>query len=255
MNLIDTHCHLTVVPPAELPAVFARAAECSVTRMICIGASDGIASSKNAIDITNQYAHVWATVGIHPHDAKAFQTFDPLLSYLSHPKVVAIGECGLDFFKDWSPREDQERLFRNTIAVAKEHKKPLIIHCRDAREEIYKILKETNALEVGGVFHCYSEDSPFAEKLRDINFLVSFTGNITFKKSEALRETVRDIPLEQIMLETDMPYLAPEPFRGKPSEPKHVLAIAEKVAEIKGVGLDEVARVTSATAERFFGLK
>lgn len=254
MQLIDTHAHLTTVAPIDLPQLLERARNAHVTRFICIGASDGIATVKAAHQLSRQYANIWFTVGVHPHDAKDYQSLDQVLSVLTDPKAVAVGETGLDYYRDWAPVENQRQLFRNTIAVAREVKKPLVIHCRVAAEDTIAILQAERAAEVGGVFHCYAEDAQFAEKLEAMNFLVSFTGNITFKKAEALRQAASQIPLEQIMLETDMPYMAPEPFRGKPSEPMHVYTIAQRLAEVKQVSIEEVARITTATAMRFFGL-
>jgi TatD DNase family protein len=253
-ELIDTHCHLTTLPEEELPDVFARAKEHNVNRFVCIGAGVGEDSAAAALKLASAHKDIWVVIGIHPHDAKLATTLDGIASLAADPKVVGIGETGLDFFRDWSPKENQYALFRNTIAFAKEQRKPLVIHCRDAAEETIAVLKECNAETVGGVFHCYAQDAEFAKRLADINFIVSFTGNITFKKADALRDAVRRIPLTQMMLETDMPYMAPEPFRGKPSEPRHVQNVAYRVADIKGVPIEEVARITTQTANTFFRL-
>lgn len=254
MNLVDTHCHLTHTPREELAELIERAEKCNVSKLVCIGASDGIMSAKDSLEIANSFPNIYCSIGIHPHDAGSHQNLNEISALASEEKVVAIGETGLDYFKDWAPIEDQKKLFRNSISLAKEVGKPLIIHSRDAAEDSLNILKELSADSVGGVFHCYAENSEFARKLADFNFLVSFTGNVTFKKALDRREAVAGIPLEQLMLETDMPYMAPEPFRGKPSEPMHVLKIAETVAKVKEVSLEEVARVTTQTACDFFGI-
>lgn len=254
MDFIDTHCHLTSLDEQQLAEVFSNARQSGVIRMICIGAGEGITSARKAIPLTEDYEQIWTSIGIHPHDAGQDFSIRQLESDLFHPKVVALGETGLDFFRDWAPVEKQQTLFRETIALAKEHQKPLIIHCRDAAAETLQILKAENAERVGGVFHCYSEDGEFAKKLGEINFLVSFTGNITFKNARKLRDSVKQIPLSQMMLETDSPYMAPEPFRGTPSEPKHVYQVALKIAEIKEVSVEEVAAATTANAKRLFGL-
>jgi TatD DNase family protein len=254
MQLIDTHCHLTSLEHQPLDTILANANRCGVNRFVCIGASDGIASAAAAVALAAEHDSIWASIGIHPHDAGDYQTLDLLTPLFEHPCVRAIGETGLDFFRDWAPVEAQRTLFRASIETAISIKKPLIIHCRDAATETLQTLIDLKAEQVGGVFHCYAEDATFAKKLRDINFLVSFTGNLTFKKAHALREAAAAIPLEQIMLETDCPYMAPEPFRGSPSEPMHVYQIALKLAEIKGITLEEVAKRTSSNAERFFGL-
>lgn len=160
----------------------------------------------------------------------------------------------MDYFRDWSPISAQKKLFANSIALARQVKKPLVIHCREAQDDTYQMLCEHNAKDVGGVFHCYAGDSEFAKRLLDINFIVSFTGNMTFKKADSIREAARQIPLEYIMLETDTPYMAPEPFRGKQSEPAHVYQIAYRLAELHKVTIEEVARITTANAKRLFGL-
>ena len=222
--------------------------------MICIGASRGIESSPAAVSLARRHARVWATVGIHPQDAAKFTDMNSLRPLLSDDKVVAIGETGLDFYRDWAPKEDQYSLFRNSIRIAREVKKPIVIHCRDAYEETITVLKEESAGEVGGVFHCYAGDAEFAKRAIDMNFLVSFTGALTFKKADNLRAVVRAVPIERIMLETDTPYMAPEPFRGGKSEPMHVYQVAVTVAAVKGLTLEQVAEITTANAERLFQL-
>ncbi len=251
LELIDTHCHLTAINEQQLSVVLDNAAKCSVTRFITIGAGVGSASGQKAVALTERFSNIWASVGVHPHDAGKAKMSE-LASLVTHSKVVAIGETGLDFFRDWAPKHEQEACFRETITLAKKIGKPIIIHCRDAREEVWKILVEENGEQVGGVFHCFSEDEDFAAKVCEMNFRVSFTGNITFKKAERLREAVKKIPLTQILLETDTPYMAPEPFRGKPSEPMHVYTVAQCIANIKGLTIDEVAGVTTANARELF---
>ena len=255
MKLIDTHCHLTGKSDQDIADIVKRAAESDISRFVYIGASQGVESASHAIEIADKFPSIWASIGVHPHDAGDYQTCEKIEALTVHPKVVAIGETGLDYFRDWAPVADQKTLFNNTISLAKNCKKPLIIHCREAAEDIMAALIAGNAKEVGGVVHCYSEDAEFAKKLADINFLVSFTGNITFKKATALRETLEQIPLSQIMLETDSPYMAPEPFRGKECEPMYVKIIAETVAKVKNISVEEVALVTTKNAEQFFGLQ
>ena len=254
MELIDTHCHISNLEQPRLLELFDRARSCSVNKLICVGSVEGTKSAFDSVALAAKYKNVWAAVGIHPHDAGSFTDLSPIEQLIDQPKVVAVGETGLDFFRDWAPRDKQFQLFRNSVAAAKKHKKKLIIHCRDANDETLSVLAQEGAAEVGGVFHCYAGDAKMAETLRSMNFLVSFTGNITFKKAAALRETVLGIPLEQMMLETDCPYMAPEPFRGQSSEPMHVYQVALKIAELKQISLEEVARVTTSTARRFFGL-
>ena len=254
LQLIDTHCHLYSLDRAPVEELVAHAHRCHVTRIISIGAGSGTESAIRSVELADRFDSVYASVGIHPHDAKDHLTLDAIAPLARHPKVVAIGETGLDFFRDWAPVDRQHALFEHTIEFAKQAKKPLIIHCRDAERETLETLSRLNARDVGGVFHCYAGDAELAKRLVDLNFIVSLTGTLTFKRADALRDTARAIPLERLMLETDAPYMAPEPFRGQPSEPAHVYQIALKLAEIKGITVEEVARVTSATAERLFGL-
>lgn len=225
-----------------------------ITHMICIGAANGLESAPTAIAITEKHPNVFASVGIHPHDATTEISIDQLATHAEHKNVVAIGETGLDFFRDWAPFAEQERIFIESIALARSIKKPLIIHCRDAHTRAIELLKQHKAAEVGGVFHCYSETAKMAAELADMGFLISLTGILTFKAAEELRSEVAKIPLTQIMLETDCPYMAPVPYRGKPSEPAHVLEIAKKLAEIKQLPLEEIAKVTTENAKRLFGL-
>lgn len=252
IDLVDTHCHMTDLADDEVEAQIARAKASCVNRMICIGVGETIASAKRAVELATKHEEVFASVGIHPHDAKAGAEISHYESLACEKKVVAIGESGLDYFRDWSPFEEQRRVFRDTISFARNIKKPLIIHSRNAREETLQTLIECKAHEVGGVFHCYSEDIEFAKKVLDINFAISFTGVVTFKNASALREVVAFLPEDRFMLETDAPYMAPEPFRGQKSEPAHVYNIAQKVAQVRGVDLEKISEITSATAKRIF---
>ena len=253
-GLIDTHCHLCQLTPQEVCGVVERAKAAGVERLICIGAGMGEDPPSEAIRISEAQQNVYCSVGVHPHDAGKYglDTFEELIS---HPKVVAIGETGLDYFRDWSPFEEQRKLFSDTIALAKNANKPLIIHCREANEDTMRILKENKAEQVAGVFHCYSQSAEFAKELSDINFLVSYTGILTFKSTETIRQEAAKIPLGQIMLETDSPYMAPEPHRGQKCEPAHVPLIAKKLAEIKDLPIEEVVNTTSKNAELFFSLQ
>jgi TatD DNase family protein len=254
MELVDTHCHLTGLESERVDLLLQDAHNCGVTRFICVDPGEGPESSDAVIKLAEQHSDVWATIGIHPHSAGSFTDLNPVEHFLSHPKVVALGEVGLDFYRDWAPKENQLLLFRQAIETAKKYKKKLIVHSRHAAEETLRLLIEGNAAQVGGVFHCYAEDAAFARKLAELNFSVSFTGALTFKNGSALRNAAREIPLPQIMLETDCPYMAPEPFRGQKSEPKHVLQVAQKLAEVRGITVDEAARATTENARRIFGV-
>ena len=253
MILFDSHTHLDADAFKEdQSAVIERALAAGVRRIVTIGASEGFKSADRAIALAEKYDFIWASAGIHPHDAATPIDIKALESLLLHPRVVAVGETGLDYFKEWSPRELQDRWFRAQIELALSVKKPLIIHSREAAEQCLEILRSYHAERVGGVFHCYSEDAAFAEKLKEINFLVSIPGSITFKKAEKLRDAVKAIPLAQIMLETDAPYLAPEPHRGKRCESSQMVETALAVAKIKAVSVEHVAQVTTSTASTFF---
>lgn len=251
--LIDTHCHLDMEPfQADQEQVIARAVDNGVKFMITIGTGGGLAGAYNAIALAERYSCIYATVGVHPHDAHIEINFDELTKLAHHPRVVAIGETGLDFYRDWSPINMQRASFVKQIELARAVKKPLIIHSRDAGQECLETLKKHNASEVGGVFHCFSEDAAFARELRDIGFLVSFPGQITFKKADNVREVCKAIPLEQLMVETDAPFLAPEPHRGKRCEPAFVMETAKRIAAEKDISIDELARITTENALKLF---
>jgi TatD DNase family protein len=257
LNIFDTHTHLDSSEfDQDREAVIARALELGVTRILCVGASQGLDSAKRAITLAENYDFIYASAGLHPHDANLEINYSELAELALHPRVVAIGETGLDFFRDWGvPPEKQYSAFRKQIEIAKNVQKPLIIHSRAAGEECFKVLQEESAHEVGGVFHCYAEDENFAKRLVDLNFLVSFPGTITFKKADALRAIVKAIPIERILLETDAPYMSPEPMRGKRCETGFTLYTAEKLAEIKGLTIAEVASITTANALKLFKVK
>lgn len=254
IELIDTHAHLPSLNHKPLEKILSDAHEQGVGRVVTIGAGDGISSAWACAELTNKVDNVWASIGVHPHDAAEYQNLDALAELAENPKIVAVGETGLDFYRDWSPFSLQRKLFEASISFAKTLKKPLIIHCRDAMAETVEALRRMQAWEVGGVFHCYAGDAEDAKKLKDLNFLVSFTGVLTFKNAAALRSVSKEIPLDQIMLETDCPYMAPTPYRGEPSEPMHVRLIAEKLAEVREISLEEVASATTENAERLFRL-
>ena len=207
-------------------------------------------------ELAEQHDHIFAAVGIHPHDAvrvtdKCYDIVRDLAT--GNPKVVAIGEIGLDFYRDRSPREDQEKVFRRFIRLARELSLPVIIHDRDAHERVMTILREEKAAEVGGVLHCFSGDLQMARECVEMGFYLSIPGTVTYSTNEQLREVVRGIKIERLLLETDCPYLSPVPHRGKRNEPAYVRITAEKVAELKGLSLEDVGRITSLNAKRLFG--
>jgi TatD DNase family protein len=253
LELIDTHTHLDSPEfDSDRADCIRRANALGISRILTVGAGDGLGSAKRAIALSREYACVWAAAGIHPHDAARPESPDELRELAQDPRVVAIGETGLDFFRDWSPKRDQYTWFERHIGLALELQKPLIIHSREAGKECLEVLKQNGASAVGGVFHCYAENAHFADKLREIQFLVSFPGFVTFKRSDDARATAREIPLEQIMVETDAPYMAPEPHRGKRCEVAHVRNTAEVLAQVKELPLAEFARATTQNAMKLF---
>lgn len=253
--LIDTHTHLDLPQfDEDREECLARARDAGVWQLIDIGATDGLEGARRAQKLSDSYTQIFHSIGIHPHDSDRPLDLSPLRSLLQHPKAVAVGETGLDFFRDWAPQEKQREWFRAQVELAIEIQKPIIIHCRDAASECLRILKEMGAHRVGGVFHCYPEDARFAEELDQLHFLVSFPGPVTFPKSDSLRATVREIPLRQILVETDSPFMAPVPHRGKRCESAFVKDTASVIASVKDLSLEELARATSENAQKLFGL-
>ena len=255
MEFIDTHAHLTDEKlKGDVPAILERAQGVGITKIVCVASGKGLTSSYATLELAKKYPNVYPTVGVHPLDTGDGIEFDydELLSLAKLPEVVAIGETGLDFFYTPDTKEKQLEWFRQHIEIALKVNKPLIVHARNAGYECFKLIKELHAENVGGVFHCYAEDASFAKELRDLNFSVSFTGVLTFKRSLDTKEAAKTIPLEQIMLETDSPYLAPVPYRGKICEPALMLETAKVLAEIKGLSLEEVAEITTQNALKFF---
>ena len=252
--LIDSHAHIY---GREFHDDFAemldRAKQAGVSHIVVPGGD--LESSREACDLATGYDPIYAAIGVHPHDAmrvtdKCFTIFREMAA--ANPKVVAIGEIGLDFFRDRSPRSDQERVFRRFIRLARELSLPVIIHDRDAHERIMKIMREEKAAETGGVLHCFSGDLDMARECVDMGFYISIPGTVTFAANEPLRDVVRGIKIESLLLETDSPYLAPVPHRGKRNEPAYVRLVAEKVAELKGLSLADVGRITSLNARHLF---
>jgi TatD DNase family protein len=255
-SLIDTHAHLDSGQfKQDREEVIARAREHGIGHIITVGCD--IDSSRASLEIARTHPDIYASVGIHPHDAD--QADDAGLEILRRllaegGKIVAIGEIGLDFYRDRSPREVQRRAFRRQIRLAREVGLPIIVHDREAHDEVLEILREERAAEVGGVLHCFSGDSTMARACLDLGFFISFPGTITFPKNEAAREVVRSVPVEHMLVETDCPYLAPQAYRGRRNEPAYVRYTAEMIAELKGLTVDDVARVTTLNAFSLFGI-
>lgn len=256
--LIDSHCHLSFkdYPEHELDFILSRAVDNDVTYLINIGAGEGYESNEKAVALAKQYPQIYATVGIHPHDAQIVDdsVVQKIRQLAATNKVVAMGEIGLDFYYEHSPKNVQEKVFRTFIKLAEEVNKPIMIHDRGAGHRTYEILKETLTKNHEVMIHCFTGDAGLAKKYLDLGCILSFTGIITFKKSHELREIVKWVPIERMLIETDAPYLAPEPHRGKKNEPAHVKLVAQKIAEIKALNFEDVARITTLNAKRFFNL-
>ena len=251
--LIDTHAHLDDARfDGDRDAVIARARDAGVGAFVSIGCD--LATSRAAVELADRYPFVYATVGVHPHEAKQIgdSWYDDLRRLAQHKKVVAYGEIGLDYHYNHSPPRLQRERFREQIVLAKDLRLPIVIHTREAQADTIAILKEENAGDVGGVFHCFSGDASLAKDALDLGFLLSFSGVITFQNATTLRDIVKTVPRDRILVETDCPYLTPAPHRGQRNEPAYVRLVAEKIAVLQGMTTDEVAELTTKNARRAF---
>jgi TatD DNase family protein len=254
--LIDSHAHLEMPEfKKDLEGVIQRAMESWVEYIFTVGTEKK--DWERALEIANAHPSVYAILGVHPHNAKEIddQTYPLLKDLCKNEKVRAYGEIGLDFFRNRSPREIQLKRFREQIGLAKELGLPIVVHDREAHQETLEILKSEKADECGGIIHCFSGDDEMAKACMDMGFYISIPGSITFKNAESFREIVKRIPLDSLLVETDAPFLTPEPFRGKRNEPSYVRYTAQKVAEIKKVSFEKVAEVTTENALRVYRLK
>jgi TatD DNase family protein len=250
--LIDTHCHVYSDQfDNDRPATLERAGAAGVARMIAIGYD--LPSSRAALALAQESPLVWASAGIQPHYARTTGEADlaELRRLLAQPRVVALGEIGLDYYHDRAPHDLQEALFRRQLALARELGLPVVIHSRDAREDTVRILQDA-ARGQPGVMHSFSGDWDYAQDCLEVGFYLSFSGPLTFKKAVELHEVARRAPLDRILIETDSPYLTPHPFRGKRNEPAYVRYVAEALADLRGLALEQVAAITTANAERLF---
>ncbi|MCW5745013.1 MAG: TatD family hydrolase [Alphaproteobacteria bacterium] len=252
--LVDSHCHLDFPElAAEEDAVVAHARDAGVGAMLTIGTR--LDSFAQVRAIAERHANIWCSVGVHPHEAReeGQRAPDRLVALAQHPKVIGIGETGLDYFYEHSPRAAQAESFRAHIAAARASGLPLIVHTRDADDDTADILRtEMRAGAFSGLIHCFSSGRAMAEAALELGLSISISGIVTFKAAEALRDIVRDVPLDRLLVETDAPYLAPVPRRGKRNEPAFVTHTAAKVAELKGVSMAELERVTTDNFFRLF---
>jgi TatD DNase family protein len=250
--LVDSHCHLDFPElRGDLPALIERMAANGVTHALTI--STTLAGFPAVREVAESRDNLWCTAGVHPDERRDGReaTVEELVALASHPKVVAIGETGLDYFRVEGDTDWQRERFRAHIRAARACAKPLVIHTREAAADTLRILEEEGASQVGGVMHCFTESREVADAAMGLGFLISFSGIVTFKNALALKEVARHVPLERMLVETDSPYLAPVPHRGKTNEPAFVRHVAEEIARLKGVGLEAVAE---ATTRNFFSL-
>lgn len=252
--LIDTHVHLNADQywDNDLQEVIDRALAAKVERMVVIGFDE--VTIKRAMQLIEDYDFIYAVIGWHPVDA--IDCTDEYLQWIeelaAHPKVVGIGETGLDYYWDKSPKDVQQYWFRKQIQLAKRLQLPIIIHNRDATGDVVRILKEEDAKEVGGIMHCYGGSVETARDCINMNFMISLGGPVTFKSARQPKEVATEIPLEHLLIETDAPYLTPHPYRGKRNEPAYVALVAEEIARLKNISVEEVAAATTANALKFF---
>jgi TatD DNase family protein len=255
--LVDTHCHLDPHYWPEGPeAVMDRARAVGVGGFVAIGVGETLEPARNVVALAARVPDVWATVGLHPHDARMWsdEVHAELDTLARAPRVVAIGEIGLDYHYDHSPRTAQIEVFRRMIGLAKERRLPIVVHTREAASDTLRVLEEEGARDVGGIIHCFSEDLAFAERAFAMDFDVSFSGIVTFKNAAAIHEVAAKAPLERVLVETDSPYLAPIPHRGKRCEPAYVVETARRVASLRGIDFDALAHATTENARRRLGL-
>jgi TatD DNase family protein len=257
MKYFDSHVHLDMEPlKGEMQAVIERAAKAGVLRMINIGSS--LRGSRASVDIAAMYPNIWASVGLHPHDAEATPNIEDateeLRNLASLEKVVAIGEIGLDYYNlERDNKKEQQALFRAQLDLAHELKLPVIIHSREAEEDTLKILE---GRKLNGVIHCYTGNVNYVKRFMDLGYYIGFTGFATFEqdKFDHIRESIKEVPIGRLLIETDAPFLAPEPYRGKPNEPAYVAEVAKKIAELKGMDVADVAEITYENADKLFDL-
>ncbi len=250
-GLVDSHCHLDFEPLGEqLTEVLARARDLGVGHMLCVSVT--LEKYPKIQEITQEYSHIFSSVGVHPNEHEGRDPdVDELVKLATDPRVVAIGETGLDYYRSQGDMGWQQERFRRHIRAARQTGKPLIIHTRDAAADTLAILREENAAEAGAVMHCFTESWDVAKAAMDLGFYISFSGIVTFANATALRGVAAKVPDDRLLVETDSPYLAPVPYRGKTNEPGYVRYVAERLAEVRGVSFDHIATVTT---QNFFNL-
>lgn len=256
MRLVDTHAHLAAADFADdLGEVLQRARDAGVVCILCV--ADDLASAVRGLELAAEHPQLRVTAGIHPHKAGTVgePDFAELERIVASGRVAAVGEIGLDFHYDFAPRARQIEVFRRQIGIALKHRLPVVLHSRSAEAEVLRILEEEGASEIGGVMHCFWGDAEALQTTLRLGFFVGVGGPVTFKSAEELRALVRTVPVDRILLETDSPYLAPVPYRGKRNEPAYVAATARRLAEVLSLDVEELAERTTANADRLFRLR
>lgn len=254
--LFDTHAHLQdELLEDKLEEILARAREAGVEKIACVGYD--MPSSRQALELARKHKEIYALVGIHPHDADQLneRSLAELYQMAKDPKVVAIGEIGLDYYRDLSPRDLQQKAFTAQMKLAQEIGKPIAIHDRDAHQDVFDLVKQEKGGKNGAILHCYSGSLPLSIEFMKMGFYISFAGPLTFKNAKRAQEVAAKISLDRILVETDCPYLTPEPHRGKTNEPAHVRLVAEKLAELRGRSYDEIAFLTYRNSCQAYNIK
>jgi len=258
METVDSHAHLEFPQfDSDREAMLERARAAGVTTLLAIGSGTGPERLNAAIPFAEQHDWIYATVGIHPHEAKLAteEHFVKLDELAKHPKVIGWGEIGLDYYYDHSPRDVQQQVFRRQLGQARAAKLPIIIHCRDAWANCLGVIEEDwRSSGLGGILHCFTGSLDDAKRALDMGFMISFAGNVTYPKMQHLRDVARELPLDRILTETDSPFLPPQGYRGKRNEPAYVVEVAKALANVRDLSHDEMAAVTVRNFRRFFGL-
>jgi TatD DNase family protein len=268
LMFIDSHCHLDGPRfDSDREQVIARARDAGVTNMLAVGTGDGPGTLDCAVKIAEQHDSVYATVGIHPHEAQLAKASDfaELEQLAHHSKVIAWGEIGLDYYYDHSPRDIQQRVFIRQMELARTAKLPIVIHCRasdnsgdnsdNAWEDCLALIEQHwKPGGLGGVLHCFTSSWPHGKRALDMGFMISFAGNVTFPKAQQIRDSAKEVPLDRMLIETDSPFLAPVPHRGKRNEPSFVKEVARQLGELRGLSAEDIGAQTSANFRRFFSL-
>jgi len=258
MELVDSHAHIDFPQFADdREAMLERARAAGVSALLAIGTGPGPEKLDSALPYADQYDWIYASIGVHPHEAKQVtpQHLEELAKLAKHPKVIAWGEIGLDYFYDHSPRDIQHRVFREQMALARDAKLPIIIHCRDAWPDCLALIEEVwRTTGIGGILHCFTGTIEEARRGLDAGFMISFAGNSTYPKTQHLRDVAKEVPLDRILIETDSPFLAPQPYRGKRNEPAYVAEVARTLANVRNLSTEEFAASTAANFRHFFHL-